>query len=79
MVIFKMLVLISTYIQPTPLVRSIGNVLNQVAALVPTVPNWTINSIQTILIKIISILAKMIYNISTIISISKLATLFPLY
>ena len=61
MVIFKMLVLISTSVHSTPLVKliTIPKVSNPVAALVSIVSNWTINSIWTV--EIISIILKMIY------------------
>ena len=58
MAIFKMLVLISTSVQPTPLVKliTIPKVSNPAAALVSTVSNWTINSVRTV--EIISIIPK---------------------
>ena len=80
MVISKMLVLISTYFQPTPLVKliTIPSISNPAAALVSIVPNWTINSIRTILKETTSIISKRIYTMPTIISSIKTISSIPL-
>ena len=68
------MVLISTSGQPTPLIKliTIPNVSNHATALVFTVLNWTINSIWTILIEIISIIPKVIYTMPIIMSSIKI-------
>ena len=80
LVICKMLVLIYRLVQPTLLVKliTIPSISNPTAALVSTVCNWTINSIRTILIEMISILPKMIYTMPTISPLSKPSVSFPL-
>ena len=77
MVIFKMLVLISTSVQPTPLVKliTIPKVSNPAAALVSTVSNRTINSIWTV--EIISIILKMIYIMPIVTSSIKTISSIP--
>ena len=74
-----MLVLISICVQLTTLVNliTIASVFNLTAALVPTIPNWTINFIQTILIEIISIIPNLINTMPTIISSIKTISSIP--
>ena len=79
LVISKMLVLNYRLVQPTLLVKliTIPSISNPAAALVSTLRNWTINSIRTILIEIISTLPKMIYTTPTILPSIKAISFIP--
>ena len=57
---------------------TIPSICNLAAAFGSTVPNWTKNSIQTILTETISIVPKMIYTMSTILSSIKTVSSTPL-